>query len=178
MLGLETCFTAWGGVPHEVLFDQMRSVVTRDERLGGGGLRQNLEFLRFARHHHFRVRVCRPYRAKTKGKVERPIRYLRENFLYGRTFLSDADLNAQVLDWLTTVANPRDHGTTHVPPIERFRADEQHALQPLAARPYRSLVLPPTQPGAAARAAVVPVVPVERRSLAAYAQLTAAGGEP
>jgi transposase len=178
MLGLETCFTAWGGVPQEVLFDQMRSVVTRDERLSGGGLRQNLEFLRFARHHHFRVRVCRPYRAKTKGKVERPIRYLRENFLYGRMFLSDADLNAQVLDWLTMVANPRDHGTTHVPPIDRFRADEQRALQPLAARPYRSLVLPPTQRGAADRAAVVPVVPVERRSLAAYAQLTAAGGEP
>lgn len=177
MLGLETCFTMWGGVPREVLFDQMRAVVTRDERLRGGGLRRNLEFLRFARHYGFRIRVCRPYRAQTKGKVERPIRYLRSNFLYGRTFLSDADLNAQVLDWLATVANPREHGTTHVPPIERFRTEEQRALQPLPARPYRSLVLP-AAPRRSAPTPAVPVVAVERRSLAAYAQLTAAGGEP
>ena len=112
MHGLETCFTTWTGVPQELLFDQMRSVVTRDERLTGGGLLGNLEFSRFARHYGFRVRVCRPYRAKTKGKVERPIRYLRESFLYGRTFLGDADLNAQTLDWLAGVANVREHGTT------------------------------------------------------------------
>jgi transposase len=177
LLGLETCFTAWGGVPREVLFDQMRAVVTRDERLRGGGLRRNLEFLRFARHDGVRIRVCRPYRAKTKGKVERPIRYLRSNFLYGRTFLSDADLNAQVLDWLTMVANPREHGTTYVPPIQRFRSDEQRVLQPLPQRPYRSLVLP-VAPAREAPTTTVPVVAVERRSLAAYAQLTAAGGEP
>jgi transposase len=176
MLGLESCFAAWSGVPQEALFDQMRSVVTRDERLAGGGLTRNLEFLRFARHYGFRVRVCRPYRAKTKGKVERPIRYLRSNFLYGRTFLSDADLNAQVLDWLATVANPRDHGTTHVPPIERFHDEEQRALHSLPARPYRSLVLPPARTDRAPRVPV-PVVPVERRSLDAYASLTVVGGE-
>lgn len=179
MLGLEACFTAWDGVPEEALFDQMRSVVTRDERLEGGGLTRNLEFLRFARHYGFRVRVCRPYRAKTKGKVERPIRYLRDNFLYGRTFLSDADLNAQVLDWLATVANPREHGTTHVPPIERFRAEEHRALHPLPARPYRSLVVPPACADDARRSApsVRPVVVVERRSLEAYASLTASGAD-
>ena len=179
LLGLEACFTAWGGVPEEALFDQMRSVVTRDERLEGGGLTRNLEFLRFARHYGFRVRVCRPYRAKTKGKVERPIRYLRDNFLYGRTFLSDADLNAQVLDWLATVANPREHGTTHVPPIERFRAEEERALQPLPARPYRSLLVPPARADHPRRSApsVLPVVVVERRSLEAYASLTAAGAD-
>lgn len=176
MIGLEACFTAWDGVPQEVLFDQMRSVVTRDERIAGGGLTRNLEFLRFARHYGFRVRVCRPYRAKTKGKVERPIRYLRDNFLYARSFLSDADLNDQALDWLARVANPRDHGTTHVPPIERFRTEEQRALHPLPARPYRSLVLPPARVDRA-RPTTVPTVSVERRSLEAYASLTVAGGE-
>jgi len=55
----------------------MRSVLTRDDRLTGGGLLTNLECQRFAQHYGFRVRVCRPYRAQTKGKVERPIRYLR-----------------------------------------------------------------------------------------------------
>lgn len=82
-----------------------------------------------------------------------------------------------MLDWLATVANPREHGTTHVPPIERFRTEEQRALQPLPARPYRSLVLP-AAPRRSAPTPAVPVVAVERRSLAAYAQLTAAGGEP
>ena len=110
--GLSACFASWGGVPRELLFDQMRSVLTRDDRLTGGGLVTNLELARFARHYGARVKVCRPYRAQTKGKVERPIRYLRESFLYGRTFVSDADLNAQVLTWLDTVANVRVHGTT------------------------------------------------------------------
>ncbi len=54
----------------------------------------NAEFLRFAAHWGFRARACRPYRAQTKGKVERPIRYVRENFVYGREFLGDAHLDA------------------------------------------------------------------------------------
>lgn len=179
MLGLEACFASWGGVPEHLLFDQMKSVITRDERLQGGGLTKNLEFLRFARHYDFTIRACRPYRAKTKGKVERPIRYLRDNFLYGRTFVSDADLNAQVLDWLATVANPRVHATTREQPIERFHASEQSVLRTLPARPYRSLVLPEPRPARSERAAppALPAVAVERRSLDAYAQLVAAGGD-
>lgn len=176
LLGLEACFTEWGGVVQELLFDQMKSVVTRDERLEGGSLTKNLELSRFARHYHFRVRVCRPYRAKTKGKVERPIRYLRDNFLYGRTFVSDADLNDQVAHWLATVANPREHATTQWMPAERFATVEAAALRPLPATPYRSLALP-TASRPAEDSLVVPRVTVERRSLSTYATL-AAGGEP
>jgi transposase len=176
--GLETCFAAWGGVPRELLFDQMRAVLTRDDRLSGGSLVRNLELTRFARHYGFRVRVCRPYRAKTKGKVERPIRYLRDSFLYGRTFLSDADLNAQVLHWLATVANVRTHATTKWVPAERFATIEQPMLQAIPAQRYRSLVAPTaTRPTTASTAPSVPRVVVERRGLDAYAAL-AAGGEP
>ena len=98
--GLEGAFDRFGGGPKELLFDQMRSVVLSDERAGGGDLALNAEFLRFAAHWGFAVRSCRPYRAQTKGKVERPIRYLRENFFYGRTFINDADLNDQATRWL------------------------------------------------------------------------------
>jgi transposase len=174
IFGLEACFTEWGGVPKELLFDQMKSVVTRDERLEGGSVVKNLELTRFARHAGFRVRVCRPYRAKTKGKVERPIRYLRDSFLYGRTFVSDADLNDQVLHWLRDVANAREHRTTKWMPQERFTTVEQPVLQRLPETPYRSLVLP-----AAIRASddvpAIPRVAVERRDLAAYAALAAGG---
>ena len=85
MEGLESAFERFGGVPEELLFDQMRAVVLSDDRGAGGGLVLNEEFLRFAAHWGFMPRSCRPYRAQTKGKVERPIRYIRESFFYGRS---------------------------------------------------------------------------------------------
>jgi len=60
--GLESAFEFFGGVPQELLFDQMRAVVLSDERLGGSGLIMNAEFVRFAAHWGFRARACRPYR--------------------------------------------------------------------------------------------------------------------
>jgi transposase len=172
--GLEEAFGAFGGVPHELLFDQMRAVITRDFRLQGGALVHNLEFLRFAHHWSFTARACRPYRAQTKGKVERPVRYLRDNFVYGRSFLNDADLDAQRCQWLSHVANVRVHGTTGERPQERFDRDERHLLQPLAPRPYTSLVLADTPARMRSSPTPRPLVAVEKRPLAAYARL--AGG--
>jgi transposase len=65
--GLEEAFRCFGGVPREVLFDQMKAVITRDLRLEGGALLHNAEFLRFARHWDFTPRACRPYRAQTSA---------------------------------------------------------------------------------------------------------------
>ena len=79
--GLERAFARFGGVPKELLFDQMRAVVLSDQRVGGGELVLNAEFLRFAAHWGFHPRACRPYRAQTKGKVERPIRYIRRHMM-------------------------------------------------------------------------------------------------
>jgi transposase len=169
LTGLEDAFLAFGGVPRELLFDQMRSVITRDLRLQGGALVHNLEFLRFAHHWGFTPRACRPYRAQTKGKVERPVRYLRENLVYGRTFLNDADLAQQCADWLARVANARVHGTTQERPCERFDRDERAQLQPLPVRRYTSLVL--DAPAIAAPRRPRPVISVEKRPLTAYAQL-------
>jgi transposase len=168
--GLEQAFGYFSGVPRELLFDQMRSVIVDDQRLEGGSLVENLEFLRFAHHWQFRTRACRPYRAKTKGKVERPIRYVRENFFYGRTFVNDQDLDAQSHHWLEKVANVRMHGTTGERPIERFERDERAVLGPLCARPYRSVVLanPSTQ---SAKPRDASWLEVERRSLGLYRQL-------
>ena len=168
--GLEEAFGYFGGVPQELLFDQMKAVITRDLRLEGGALVRNAEFLRFAHHWGFTPRACRPYRAQTKGKVERPVRYLRGNFVYGRTFLHDADLDHQRALWLER-ANGRLHGTTRERPRVRFDREERLLLQPLAARRYTSLVLdrPPTS--TPARRSPRPLVSVEKRSLATYAQL-------
>ena len=69
LAGLEQAFAFFGGVPRELLFDQMHSVITKDERLDGRRLVHNAEFLRFSTHWSFTPRACRPYRAKTKGKA-------------------------------------------------------------------------------------------------------------
>ncbi len=167
--GLERAFTFFGGVPRELLFDQMKAVVIKDERDDGGRLTENAEFLRFAHHWGFRVRACRPYRAQTKGKVERPVRYVRSSFFYGRTFTSDEDLNHQARHWLDHVANVRIHGTLKERPLDRFE-QERDVLNPLASRPYRSFVLPPQAKQRAQ--ALLPSIDVERRPLEAYAQIT------
>jgi len=171
MHGLEAALSHWGGVPAELLFDQLKAVVISDERPAGGALLANPEFLRFASHWGFRIRACRPYRAQTKGKVERPIRYLRANFLYGRELLGDADLQAQCATWLTEVANARLHGTTGAIPAVRFVTEELPALRPCPSRCYRSLIPAPVRP-LPPRERPVPVA-VERRALTAYAALVA-----
>lgn len=172
-LGLESAFLFFGGVTEEVLFDQMKTVITRDDRLQGGSLVKNAEFQRFAAHWNFTPRACRPYRAQTKGKIERPIRYVRSGFFYGREFLNDADLNHQAALWLDREANVRVHYTTKERPYERFIRDEQAVLRPLAVRPYSSLVLPPQMELGLVSSFPPhrPAIAVERRSLSEYDNL-------
>ena len=172
--GLEAAFEFFGGVPSEILFDQMKSVIVKDLRDEGGPLVENPEFLRFAHHWGFRARACRPYRAKTKGKVERPIRYLRQSFFYGRTFLSDSDLNHQAQHWFETVANVRTHGTLKERPLDRFQR-ERAQLLPLATRPYHSLVLGPPKASPGRSRPSVPRVEVQRRPLQVYAEIAGGG---
>ena len=165
--GLERAFARFGGVPKALLFDQMRAVVLSDGRVGGGELVLNAECLRVAAHWGFHPRACRPYRAQTKGKVERPIRYIRDSFFSGRAFANDEDLNEQASRWLEGTATVRRHSTTGERPVDRFERDEREALGPLARRPYQRFgVQPATEP---TRRRVPDTVKVERRSLRVYA---------
>ena len=166
--GLERAFARFGGVPKELLFDQMRAVVLSDQRVGGGELVLNAEFLRFAAHWGFHPRAGRPYRAQTKGKVERPIRYIRDSFFYGRAFANDEDLNEQASRWLEGPANVRRHGTTGERPVDRFERDERAVLRPLARRPYQRLGV--HRGAAPAHRRVPDTIAVERRSLRVYAE--------
>ena len=165
----EHAFEHFAGVTREILYDRMRTVMLGER---GGQKRWNPTFQAFARHWGFEPRVCRPYRAQTKGKVERPVRYLRGNFVYGRTFLHDADLDQQRALWLDRVANARCHATTGEPPRDRFDRDERFLLQPVARERYRSLILDRRSPSAPPRPR--PMVAVQKRPLTAYARL--AGG--
>jgi transposase len=172
--GLEEAFAAFGGVPSELLFDQLKAVIIDDQREIGGRLLENLEFARFVAHWGFRIRACRPYRARTKGKVERPISYVRQGFFYGREFLNDEDLNQQAISWTQSTANARLHRTTGEVPRIRFDRDERATLQALAPRPYRSVVPLPATPAPQHRLPSPPTV--ERRSLTIYSRI--AGARP
>jgi len=126
----ENGFAHFGGVPAEILYDRMRTVIQGED---GGAKRWNATFKAFAEHWGFEPRVCRPYRAQTKGKVESGVKYVKRNFLPGRSFRDLADFNAQLRAWLAEIADVRIHGTTHEAPIERF-AREAAALTPLGGR--------------------------------------------
>lgn len=167
--GLEEAFGAFGGVPRELLFDQLKAVIIDDQRPAGGKVLENAEFVRFAAHWGFRIRACRPYRARTKGKVERPISYVRQNFFYAREFLNDADLNQQAISWATHRANARLHRTTREVPQVRFERDEQATLQTLALAPYRSVLQP--QPAVTQQPQLPRLPSVERRALSAYGRI-------
>jgi transposase len=124
-------FAALGGVPCEILYDRMKTAVIGEN--AEAHIVYNRALIDFARHYRFQPKACRPYRAKTKGKVERPFRYIREDFFLARTFRNIDDLNAQLAYWLATVANPRVHATTRRVVSEAF-AEEK--LQPLPLVPF------------------------------------------
>ena len=124
--GLHKAFLALGGVPHTVLFDRMKTAVVDSDEEGRAIFNQ--EMLRFAAHYGFRPLACRPYRAKTKGKVERTVSYLRDSFFYGRNFRDMDDLNRQVREWLEGTANARVHATTGEIPAVRLPVERSHLL--------------------------------------------------
>ena len=89
-------------------------------------------FRDFAHFYGFTPRLCRPYRAQTKGKVESGVKYIRGNFFNGITFDSLDDLNRQAIRWLNQTANTRIHGTTQEVPFRRLNEEN---LAPLGSRP-------------------------------------------
>jgi transposase len=121
-----------GGVPSEVLYDNMKHVVIR--RLVGR-VQFNVELLHFAHHYGFTPKACPPYGPWVKGKVERPVDYIREGFWRGYPFDSIEKANRDLHEWLDTTANRRIHGTHRQPIIERWE-QEKPQLGPLPAAEY------------------------------------------
>lgn len=158
-------FESFGGMPEEILYDNQKVVVlTR----GQAGPVFHPAFLAFAGQFGFRPRLCRPYRAKTKGKVERSIGYVRDRFFCGRTFTGLADLNHQLDTWLKTVANQRIHKTTGERPLDRMQSER--LLPFAAARPWRGsspAITPPRRPSFRFSSPEV-----ERRSLSVYEEVS------
>ena len=134
----EQAFDAFGGVPCESLYDNMRTVVLERNAYGQGLHRFHPGLKDLAHHYGFLPRLCRPYRARTKGKVERNIGYIRYSFFVPLVSryeqlgqpLDVTTLNLEFAGWMAATANVRIHGTTGEVPAERL-AQETAALQAL-----------------------------------------------
>jgi len=132
--GLEGAFQRFGGVPQEVLFDNPRALVDHHD-VATREVRFNERLHAFADYWGFRPRACAPYRARTKGKDERGVGYVKRNAIAGHSFLSEPAFEAHLEWWMREIADVRVHGTTGEAPLLRFERDEAAALQPLKGRP-------------------------------------------
>lgn len=119
---LEQCFREIGGVPKELLFDNLKQVVAQPRSKDGPAQIQT-SFGEFADHWGFETVASPPYWPQAKGKVERSIQYLEKSFLEGRSFADLDDLNGQLRSWLAVEANVRIHGTTKQRPNDRLGED-------------------------------------------------------
>lgn len=127
----EAAFEHLGGRTQEVLYDNPKTICLRREE---GRAVYNPVFEDFARHWGYTTKLCQPYRAQTKGKVESGVKYVKGNFLPGRAFESMEHLNRELARWCVEVADLRIHGTTHRIPAEAFV--EENLVATRGHRPY------------------------------------------
>lgn len=145
---LEYChqvtFEYFQGIPNDIWYDNMKTVVIERDAYGEGKHRLHQPFYQFAKHMGFNAKLCKPYRPQTKGKVERMVRYVRDNFyrpLSTKLAQTDKTLdvdtaNYEVKKWLDAVAHKRIHSTTKQSPAERLVIE----------RKFLNEIPPPIQP--------------------------------
>ncbi len=134
-------FEYFGGVTKTILYDNLKSVVIRRDKYGKNIHGFNNEFLDFSKD-NFIPKLCKPYRAKTKGKVERFNRYLKENFYiplksslkHSGIKITKELLNGKIFSWLE-YANNRVHSTIKQKSAELFKKEEKALLLPF----YKSI---------------------------------------
>jgi transposase len=132
--GLEGAFRHFGGLCEQILCDNASPLVVSHETQSGHVV-WNPGFEVFCRDRGLASKACRPRRARTKGKIERGVGYVKHNALAGRSFASFEELRSHLAIWMVEVADRRIHGTTKEQPAIRFQRDERQAMRPLPARP-------------------------------------------
>lgn len=133
---LERALHWFGGVPRHILCDNPKTIVIERNAYGEGRHRYNDKLYDLAKHYGFQIHLCAPYRAQTKGKVERFHRYVRSSLINPLQSLQEESIdvalcNREVQPWLREVANSRIHATLKERPVDRFQDEREH-LQALA----------------------------------------------
>ena len=130
--GLAGAFRRFGGVTKRILIDRAGALVVGEDRPSGKA-KVHPAFAAFCEDWGVEVTACRPYRARTKGKTESGVGYVKRNAIAKISFDSFAALEAHLERWMVE-ADARVHGTTHERPCDRFEA-ECDALLSLPERP-------------------------------------------
>lgn len=131
-------FRFFGGCPKKIRYDNLKSVVLT--RIGSA-IQFNPRFLDFAAHYLFTPSPCNVKSPHEKGRVENAVRYVKRNFLSGRSFTSISQYNREAFLWRDEKANCRIHGTTKRRPVELFREKEKPFLTPLPAIDYDTRIM-------------------------------------
>lgn len=168
----EKAFLFFGGVTKTILYDNMKQVVVKRNCYGTGEHKYHDELFDLSKRCGFTIKLCKPYRAKTKGKVERFNSYLKGNFYRPLAIkLKDANLevNHQILNqyispWLSN-ANKRIHGTTHRRPLDMFTEEV------LDLTPYMMIVVNQPHITSPERTKELPQTIVQKPNLAQYDSL-------
>ncbi len=130
------------GIPKEMVYDNMKTVVVRLKKLPGGSIERHLNpgYVNFAQYYGFKISPTPPYWPRAKGKVEAGVKYVRRNFMAGmkfkKGFSSLEDLNNKAALWLDNIANDRIHGTTGEKPSARWLKEKPSLRFPKDFRPY------------------------------------------
>jgi transposase len=169
----EKAFLYFGGTTKTILYDNMKAVVVERNAYGLNNHKFHPKIYDLSKKYGFRIQLCRPYRAKTKGKVERFNSYLKGNFYRPLVVkLKDAGLiishqllNNYIYPWLCK-ANDRIHGTTNKKPIDLFNEEKGHLI-PINQRPIVETLLDV----APKRFINLPLTVVQRTNLIQYDQL-------
>jgi transposase len=130
--GLAGAFRRFGGVTQQILIDRAGALVIGEDRQAGV-VKIHPAFAAFCHDWGVHVSACRPYRARTKGKTESGVGYVKRNAIAGLSFLSFAALESHLENWMVE-ADARIHGTTHERPCDRFEEVERAALRALPER--------------------------------------------
>ena len=128
-------FEYFNGVTSEIMVDNCKTAVL-SHGFGQPAV-PHPRYLDFAQHYGFTIKACGPRKAHEKGRVEKAVHYVKQNFLAGLQLSSLEAINAAARRWLDEVANVRVHGETHQTPQELF-ASEQPSLRPLTVKPYEA----------------------------------------
>ena len=131
--GMESAFWYFGGTTKVVLLDNPKALV-KSHDVKTREVVFSESFKAFAKHWGFTPRACAPYRARTKGKDERAVGYVKRNAIAGREFASWAEMEGHLERWMREIADVRLHGTTEERPIDRFARERGH-LGPCAGKP-------------------------------------------
>lgn len=123
----------FGGIPEKVMVDNCKVAISSVSQYGGAVV--NAHYADLASHYNFEVVACGVRRPNEKGRVERTIGYLKQNFLNGLEKTTLTALSHSVRNWMENIANPRIHGSTKKQPIELFKA-EKEAMKALPLFPY------------------------------------------